>query len=333
MNERTPLLVSHEANNTSPRCNASYLQHCKSIWQTWKVPVLCYILALLVDSAEAMRSTPKTRLFEIILCRRYYAAADSDPDTPRTTQPDIPEHMCKAPDVQSAVVTTKLWLKIGESLFALILAIPFGKLSNKRGRKLVLALGVTGQVLAEGWIVAVCFFDAVFPFDLVYASSIFKSLGGGQMVLSAIVHAILADVVSEERRAQAFFHMASVSLGAEVIAPLMGSILMQARGVYAPLLCGFPLQVLAIAALLLIPQSVDHVHDLDEEQQSNRGEMADGSSERDTKTSGLQIMTKKVLRKAKTSWALIRSNGRTLVVAISFLVTYLGKDTLDFLVH
>jgi hypothetical protein len=117
MNERTPLLVSHEANSSSPRHEPSYILHCKSIWKTWKIPILCYIFVLLVDTAEAMRSTPKTRLFEMILCRRYYAALDPHTDSPRKTQPDILEHLCKVPDVQSAVVTTKLWLKIGESLF------------------------------------------------------------------------------------------------------------------------------------------------------------------------------------------------------------------------
>jgi predicted MFS family arabinose efflux permease len=152
------------------------------------------------------------------------------------------------------------------------------------------------------------------------------------MVLSAIVHATLADVVSEEKRAQAFFHMASVTLLSEVIAPPLGSILMEAQGVYAPLIYGFPLQVLSIAVLFMLPRSVDVAKDSNDAQ-SDIGGIANLPSEQDAKPAGLKTIARKVSRKLMTSWMLVRNNGNVLVVAASFLATFLGKDTLDFLVQ
>ncbi|KAB8238573.1 major facilitator superfamily domain-containing protein [Aspergillus alliaceus] len=329
MNEQTPLLVSREACPISVRRKASYLPQWRPIWETWKIPILCYSFAFCVDGSENMRSTPRTRLFEIILCRRYYAALRAEDGPPWAPRSDIPEHMCKVPEVQSAVVNAKLWFKLVESLFALILAIPFGKLSNTKGRRFVLFVGITGQILSESWILTVCHFDDIFPFGLLYAASIFKSLGGGDMVLSAIAHAILADVVSEDKRAQAFFHMASVSLVSEVIVPPLGSMLMQIRGVYAPLLCVFPLQLLAIIGLAIAPHSIDAMkgHHLD---QPDIEELSTGFS---TKAQGIKAIVTAVFHRLRTNWTLIRANGPTIIATISFLATYIAKDTLDFLVQ
>ena len=98
---------------------------------------------------------------------------------------------------------------------AIVLAVPFGILANKKGRNLVLIIGVTGQMLSEAWIIIVCeseiplefectilnllgYFNL--PFWLIFVSSVLKSSGGGALVLSAMIHAIISDVISPEMR-------------------------------------------------------------------------------------------------------------------------------------
>lgn len=115
------------SNNYSKLC--SYLtlssatrQQLKSGWDTWKIPILCYIFALLADCGDTLRSTPKTRLLESILCNRYY---EKHPPTNgtfvgqsgfQTKWPQIPEEQCKVAPVQGELVTMKAWLKVGENL-------------------------------------------------------------------------------------------------------------------------------------------------------------------------------------------------------------------------
>lgn len=202
---------------------------------------------------------------------------------------------------------------------ALIMAIPFGKLSNTKGRTLVLIIGIMGQILAETSIVVVCYFHRRVPLELLLISVALRSLGGGMMVLSAIVHAILADVVSEDRRAQAFFYLASMSLASEVIAPLLGSSLMR-QSVYTPLLLGFPLQILSIGFAWEIPNSTRYQKDSDEQphdQEDNRHE---------TQTYNLSTRIKSLARSIKTRTGVF-------LIGVSFLSSMLAGESLDYLVQ
>lgn len=90
----------------------------RSFWQAWRIPILCYTGALLFDSAQTMRSTPKTKLFETIICQRYYSFIDH-PNVDfgiSESVSAIPEHMCKVNPIQTELVAVKAWLKIGENL-------------------------------------------------------------------------------------------------------------------------------------------------------------------------------------------------------------------------
>jgi hypothetical protein len=80
----------------------------KSIWNATRICIICYIGALLFDSAQILRTMPRTKLFESVICQKYYASAN--------TLSDIPEHMCKVNPIQEELVTTQTWLKVGESV-------------------------------------------------------------------------------------------------------------------------------------------------------------------------------------------------------------------------
>ncbi|PLB44113.1 MFS general substrate transporter [Aspergillus steynii IBT 23096] len=312
MNENTPLL-SRSPSNEDPQ---TYRHHVISVWQTWRIPILCYIAALCLDFAETMRATPKTQLYESILCERFYTPK---PEDPSGLVLEITDRMCKVPEVQGALVSMQAWLKMGENLTALIVAIPFGKLSNTKGRTLVLILGILGQILADASIVVVCYFHNIVPLELLFASVALRSIGGGTVVLSAIVHAIIADVVSEERRAQAFFYLASTQLVSEVIAPLLGSTLME-TSVYNPLLLGFPLQILSIAVVWGIPNSTRFQKDGDE-QQTSQG------------TSGQESRAENLLSRIKSLARFMQAQTGVILIGVSFLSSMLAGESLDYLVQ
>ena len=60
-----------------------------------------------------MRATPKTQLYESILCERYYKLKSESPPGPAVKSTD---RMCKVPEVQEALVSMQAWLKMGENL-------------------------------------------------------------------------------------------------------------------------------------------------------------------------------------------------------------------------
>jgi MFS family permease len=205
-------------------------------------------------------------------------------------------------------------------------ALPFGNIANTKGRSFVLTLAISGQILADAWIVAVCFFNYTLPLSLVYASPLLRSIGGGEMVMSAIIHALLVDVVAKENRAQAFFNMAVMTLIAELVAPAVGSMLVDWQGVYFPLLCVFPLQVANMVIFGLLPdtrplenlendnndcESVEGIHSTEESDKAGFANWA-----KSLKRSYTPLQTKAI-------W----------LVTVCYISTMLARDTIDFLVQ
>lgn len=141
------------------------------------------------------------------------------------------------------------------------------------------------------------------------------------MVMSAIVHALLVDVVAEKNRAQAFFNMAVMTLIAELVAPAVGSMLVDWQGVYLPLLCVFPLQVanMVIFGLLpdtRLPQNLENENECDpvEARHSTDASVTDWMNA--LKRSCAPFQTKAI-------W----------LVTVCYISTMLARDTIDFLVQ
>jgi MFS family permease len=78
--------------------------------------------------------------------------------------------------------------------------LPYGILADKKGRNLVVGLGLLGQMLCDGWILLVLYFYNVFPLRAVLAASAFRCIGGGNAILSATGLAIIADASPKDAR-------------------------------------------------------------------------------------------------------------------------------------
>lgn len=202
------------------------------------------------------------------------------------------------------------------------MALPFGNIANTKGRSLVLTLAISGQILADAWIVAVCFFNHALPLSLVYASPLLRSIGGGEMVMSAIIHALLVDVVAKNNRAQAFFNMAVMTLIAELVAPAVGSILVDWQGVYIPLLCAFPLQVASLVIFSLLPDTrlAENLENCNQVEGRHSTEALDRA--------GFANWVKSLKRscapfQTKAIW----------LVTVCYISTMLARDTIDLLVQ
>jgi MFS family permease len=80
------------------------------------------------------------------------------------------------------------------------MAVPYGIMSDAKGRRLVAVLGVLGNILEEIWFYIVLTRYEIFSIRAVYAGSLLMFCGGGSVVLAASVIAMIADVAPESMR-------------------------------------------------------------------------------------------------------------------------------------
>lgn len=81
-----------------------------------------------------------------------------------------------------------------------ILAIPYGLLADKRGRRSTLYLSIPGFALNSLVILGVLWFSDIFPLRAVWLSCLAWVFGGGPVVAFAIIWTMMADVTTEDER-------------------------------------------------------------------------------------------------------------------------------------
>jgi hypothetical protein len=122
----------------------------KSVSLSWIYSVaLCVVVIITADMANYLVQAPRTRLYESIVCTRYYAATE-----PSLVRKDgsVPEGLCKLNLIQDEIAMVLGWQTMFENLPGILLTIPYGSLASIYGRKWVLVLALAGNALSMGWI-------------------------------------------------------------------------------------------------------------------------------------------------------------------------------------
>ncbi|KAL0253439.1 hypothetical protein SLS55_010418 [Diplodia seriata] len=206
--ETTPLLVSahqeqrHSDDSSSPPSllHPEQQRPPRSNHRFWPyAAVLCGALSLVADLGDGLTAAPEVRLLEMAVCRDYYRARD-----PHLIGPPplsyVREELCKRDEIQVELA----YLRALKSLFAaipgLFCTLLFGRLADVWGRKPILLLGMTGQILTYLWVILICYFHEVFPTRLIWASAIFQLMGGGHRNISALMNTVIVDVAPENAR-------------------------------------------------------------------------------------------------------------------------------------
>ncbi|PYI21871.1 MFS general substrate transporter [Aspergillus violaceofuscus CBS 115571] len=171
----------------------------------FRLMVTLFAMILAVEVGICMSNGPVTRIFESIACREYYAQYDP---TQIGANGQVDEDLCKIKEVQQDLAAVKGYMEFFDGTLSAILAIPYGLMADRFGRKSTICLSIPGFVLNCLMQLAVMWFPDTFPLRTVWASSLAWLLGGGPVVAFAIIWTMMSDVSTEEERAASSWLMA-----------------------------------------------------------------------------------------------------------------------------
>lgn len=146
------------------------------------IPYLPALLLLLSELAELLLVSPRIRLLESSICRTHYGL------------PSVPESQCKIPEVQTRLAYIRGWQVFFEALPVMALAIPWGALADRAGRKKVLAVNFLGCAIHIAWFTIVCNPRSGIAVEWVWASALAFALGGGPRTAGVLVLALVNDI-------------------------------------------------------------------------------------------------------------------------------------------
>lgn len=171
-----------------------------------------------------------------------------------TLASDIPESLCKLPPIQSTVAKLRGILALLEAVPGLLLAVPFGILADKKGRRFVLNICMVGILLLEIWTFNSLYFSDLFPLRSVYVAPLMLVFGGGSIVFSSMLLAVIAASVPQQSRTQAFFMFQVIMMLVKFCAPPLASLLMNKIGAHLTFLATIPVEAASLILLAFLSE-------------------------------------------------------------------------------
>ncbi|KAF2093221.1 MFS general substrate transporter, partial [Rhizodiscina lignyota] len=233
------------------------------------VLILLAFFILAIGLGDELIQPAQTRVFEAIICRKFYDVHDPsvispgehngwwDDGSKRGVLLGIHEKWCKVPQVQGELAMLKGWDTGLGSIGSLFLAIPWGWFADCYGRKpLVVMLSVAFWLKAV-WMQLVSYFWQTFEIKLVWVSALHSLLGGSSAVASAVVFTVVTDVTTETERTAAYFRIGAASMTAMFVSPPISSFLMD-RNPWIAMLIGLGIMIIPIPCTLLLPETLKY---------------------------------------------------------------------------
>ncbi|KAK5994895.1 Efflux pump ustT [Cladobotryum mycophilum] len=218
-------------------------------------------IQLLLDVGSTIALVPHTSIIQDIVFSNYYARINGHNET-------LPIDRCKSVPVQSEVAFIDGWQAAIENVPTMLLAIPYGALADRIGRKQVLLLVIAGIIMNDAWIRLVLWFHTIFPVRAVLLAGLWQTFGAGSATLSSLTNVLVADACSPEQRTTAFSQIRFARLLSKTISlPLGGGLI--SYNPWLPMFISLAFMVLGfLAALIMVPETLppSKTDDVDEMQ-------------------------------------------------------------------
>ena len=136
---------------TSPPLDPVAEQRARKL--RFRVTLLIALLIVAVDLPSVLAGTSMVRILESIYCQQHYEEVD-----PSKIGADgkIPEQLCKVEEVQKQLSSLRGWMSFWSHLPGLFLAVPFGMLADKYGRKWLFVMNIVAMQGRSTWSYIVC---------------------------------------------------------------------------------------------------------------------------------------------------------------------------------
>ncbi|KAK0710408.1 major facilitator superfamily domain-containing protein [Apiosordaria backusii] len=213
----------------------------------WPAIIATTSVVILLDIGRYLSLAPQTAILESIVCNQYYA--QNQPNT--ILEPRF--NKCKIEPVQSEVAIINGWKDVFGTLPAILVAVPYGALADRIGRKKVQLLAIIGICLSDGWDRLIYWFSDTLPLRLLWLSGGWQLIGAGGATLSAIAFAQVADICPVEQRTTAFSFIAAAELLNQLLFLPIGAGLMSIDP-WIPLFATIALNLLGLVSGALLVQ-------------------------------------------------------------------------------
>ncbi|KAL4971127.1 MFS transporter [Aspergillus stella-maris] len=306
-----------------------------------KIALLVFIVAITIDFGDYLSTAPRTQILENIICHNLH------PDTATASDPNPP--ICKDADVQSELALINGWKETFDLLPGIILALPYGVMADRWGRKKVLLLSLLGLVLQEGCLRLICWNSNFIPPRAVWLTALFQTIGGGSQIATSMAFTIATDIFPVEKRTNAFFLFSSGALVADIVANPISAYLMTFSP-WVPYLASMIVEVIGCLAALVVPETLPKTLHGEGDYSSSSDSLTDAeglmednteterASEAQTqKNSNSNSTLKKLLHPATTQLSRLKefiwSDRNILSITIAFFTAYAAQQALPFMLQ
>lgn len=278
LSERTPLLrtlTNGSAESGKPHASSS-TEPVNPVPASWRRGVSLYIclVALILITGTAMQPAARVQIYEGVACHQYYAthpetllnANDNTTGAPGYPPPPPPAPIppnhpspsdpCKATPVQAELALLKGYEFFFTLIPTILCTIPYGALSDRVGRRNLLILNLFGQLLAEFWTLAVCWWQDVFPARAIWLGGLLTFIGGGGAVASSVIHVMIADYADEGERTQIFLWLHAANVLAGFIGPIITAAIMEVRNAWVAALTAEAISFAGLLLLFFLPETL-----------------------------------------------------------------------------
>ncbi|KAH6644271.1 hypothetical protein C7974DRAFT_300438 [Boeremia exigua] len=282
--------------------------------------VLAFVLVAIIDMGAFLAEAPRTRVYETNICLSYYREIE-----PSVIGPDgaIPEKLCKVDDIQQRMAMIFGWQDMFDAIPSIFLAIPFGVLADKVGRKWIFTASLMGLQLNSAWVLGICYFKDL-PLELTWLSSAFYFIGGGPIVAAAIGITMISDIAPPEKRTTIFLYLTASVLIAEIIAPIMSARLMES-GDWYPLVLALIFQQCGVLLAVFFPETL-HMREHPKHDES-AARASPATARNHAFSPGQQI------RHFQDAFQFLKGDRTLALVVFTFMANRLGRQGITLLVR